>query len=151
MKFTSYCILLFLFLIFNSISCRKFCNCDPISIKSIVAKIVNQQGQNLVFGPSAVLNPDSIQVLTQKNNLSTINASVGKRLSDSTLEFDFNRPVEKSYIYYNQQSSSDSMQIKWVTKTGKCCGETYQFSDVDSVFFNKVYIKPVNGILIFRK
>lgn len=151
MKFT-FCKLLPVFLILSVTSCLKPpCNCDPLPFKYLKVKIVNQQGQNLLFGTSALYNPDSIKILEQSNNLSVTNAFVSKLISDSTILFDFIKPSEKNYIYYNQQTSLDSLQIKWRTKTGKCCGEKYTFYEVDSVKFNTGSMKPINGSFILIK
>ena len=114
-------------------------------------KIVNNQGQNLIFGASALYNADSIRILEQKNNLSITNAFVTKQVADSTLIFDFYKILRKSYIYYNQQTPRDSLEIKWITKIRECCGEKNPYYEVDSVIFNNAFIKPVNGVCTFVK
>ncbi len=144
---------IFFGLILFIFSCNKTpCECDFIDIHYIECKIVNQQGQNFIFGPSALYKIDSIQVLKEYNNLNINNASVRKGLIDSTgLRFDFYVRETKSYIYYNKQTPEDSVEIKWLTKTGKCCGGPEEYYTVDSVKFNNVFIKPVNGVYTFVK
>ena len=151
MKSTLIFKVLFLYLTLTIISCLKPpCNCEPIPFPSIRVKIVNQQGQNLLFGANALYNPDSIKVSEQRNNVSP-NAFVYHLISDSTLRINFNKPSEKSYIYYNQQTLQDSLEIQWISKTGRCCGEKYTFYEMETLKFNSASITPVNGILHFIK
>lgn len=134
-------------------SCNKPpCECDYIAIDFIECKIVNQQGQNLIFGPSALYKIDSVQILNDYNNFNINNASVRKGLIDSTaLRFDFHIAAVRSYIFYNHQSAEDSVEVKWLTKTGKCCGASQEYYTIDSVKFNNIFIKPINGIYTFVK
>src|ERR1035437_4038135 len=115
MKFTSIYKLLMIYIILSGISCKKPpCECDFFPNQSIEIKFINQQEQNLIFGPTALYRIDSIQVLKQKNNFNINNASVRKGFIDSNnVEFDFHIPSEKSYIYYTQQTQQDSLEIKW--------------------------------------
>jgi hypothetical protein len=114
--------------------------------------MVNQQGQNLIFGSSALYKIDSVLILNEHNNFNINNASVRKGLLDSTaLRFDFHTAAVKSYIFYNQQTLEDSVEIKWLTKTGKCCEASQEYYTVDSVKFNNVFVKSVNGIYTFVK
>ena len=99
------------------------------------------------FNLASLYKMDSIKVLKEKNNPNVNNASVNKGAIDSTnLKFDFYVTEEKSYIYYNQQSSLDSIEIKWLVKKGKCCDAEQEYYTVDSVKFNGVLIKPENGV-----
>ena len=134
-------------------SCNKQpCECDYINMQFIEFKLVNQQGQNLIFGSYSKFIADSIQVLKEPNSFNFSNATVSKGFIDSTgLHFDFHIPAIKSYIYYNRQTQQDSLEIKWITKTGKCCGSSSQYSVVDSVKFNNVLAMPVNGVYTFIK
>jgi hypothetical protein len=145
-KSTSYCILLSLYLIYSGVSCTKSpCNdCgDPDGRYSISAKIVNQQGQNLIFGPSALYNSDSIRLLKQKNPPVSIGV-VYTNIRNSTLGFEFNTIEAKNYIYYNSQTPMDSLELIWSTKTFKCCGHISTYNIIDSVKFNQTFVKPVN-------
>lgn len=65
--------------------------------------------------------------------------------------FDFYVPANKSYLYYNQQTQQDSIEIKWLTKTGKCCGSKQSYNIIDSVKFDNVFINPINGLYYFVK
>jgi hypothetical protein len=140
--------ILAIYFLFNLISCTKPpCKCDFTPAQFIEVKIVNDQGENLIFGPASLYKIDSIKVLKQKNNPNVNNASVNKGAIDSTnLRLDFYMPEEKSYIYYNQQSLPDSIEIKWLNKIGKCCDAEQEYYTVDSVKFNGVLIKPENGV-----
>jgi hypothetical protein len=54
--------------IISVISCEKpGCGDPPPNTQFFVAKIVNQQGKNLVFENAALYNPDSIKILKQTN------------------------------------------------------------------------------------
>jgi hypothetical protein len=145
--------LLMIYIILTGISCDKEpCNCDFVARQVTEIKFINQQGQNLIFGATALYHIDSIQVLNQKNNFKINNASVRKGVIDSNnVEFDFYVPAEKNYLYYNQQTQLDSLEIKWLTKTGKCCGNLQEYAVVDSVKFNNVSVKPLNGVYYFVK
>jgi hypothetical protein len=140
--------ILAIYFLFNLISCGKPpCKCDFTPVQFIEVAIVNDQGENLIFGPASLYKMDSIKVLKQKNNFDVNNSSVNKGAIDSTnLRLDFYQPEEKSYIYYNQQSSLDSIEIKWLFKKGKCCDAEQEYYTVDSVKFNGVLIKPENGV-----
>jgi hypothetical protein len=140
-------------LILNIISCNKPpCECDFIPRQYIEIKFINQQDQNLIFGPGALYRIDSIRVLKQKNNFNINNSSVRKGVIDSNnVEFDFYMPAGISYIYYDQQTLQDSLEIKWLTKSGKCCGNLQDYYVVDSVKFDNVFINPINGVYYFVK
>ena len=133
------------------ISCNKPpCECDFITADFIELKVLNHQGQNLLFGSSALYLSDSIQILKEKNNLTVNNASVHKGLIDSTaIQLNFYVPEAKSYIYYNHLTQQDSIEIKWLIKKGKCCGNTQEYRVVDSVKFDTVLVKPIDGIYYF--
>ena len=145
--------LLIIYAILSGISCNKPpCKCDFVPHQFIEVKFINQQEQNLIFGPTALYRIDSIQVLKEKNSFNINNASLRKGFLDSNnVEFDFYIPAGKSYIYYNQQTKQDSLEIKWSTKTGKCCENLQEYAVVDSVKFNNVFIKPVNAVYYFVK
>jgi hypothetical protein len=153
MNFTSIYKLLMIYIILSGISCNKPpCTCDFVPRQFIEIKFINQQGQNLIFGPTALYRIDSVRVLNLKNNFNINNASVRKGVIDSNnVEFDFYITAEKSYIYYNQQTKQDSLEIKWLTKTGKCCENPQEYTIVDSVKFNNISIKPINGVYYFAK
>ena len=62
-----------------NISCSKLpCECDFIPADFIEFKVLNHQGQNLLFGSFALYLTDSIQILKEKNNL-TVNGVCKKR------------------------------------------------------------------------
>lgn len=127
------------------------CECDFGDEQFIEIKLVNQQGQNLLFGPLALYQIDSIQVLQEKNNFNISNASVRRGLIDSNnVRFDFHMPAVKSYIYY-KQIQEDSLEIKWIVKTGKCCRTSQEYNFIDSVKFNNTTIKPLNGVYTLVK
>ena len=144
--------LLACFIIINCTSCIKPpCVCDFAAHQFIEIKFINQQGQNLIFGPAALYQIDSIQVLKKENNFNINNASVRKGIIDSNnVEFDFYVAAGKNYIYY-KQTQQDSLEIKWIVKTDKCCGNNQEYNFIDSVKFNNVYIKDVNGVYTFVK
>jgi hypothetical protein len=153
MKFNLYSILLLL-LVANFISCNKPpYYCDTFGDHSIEIKFLNQQGQNLIFGSNRQFQLDSIRLLNQINNYTSYNASHQRGFVDSNnVIFHFYVPESKSYIYYNQQTPMDSLEIKWVTKTAKCDrGGSLEVNVVDSVKFNNALIKPVNGVYSFVK
>jgi hypothetical protein len=115
-------------------------------------KIINQQGQNLLSGSNALYNADNLQILKQPDNLNINNASIRNGLIDTTaVRLDFYVEETKSYIYYNNQTPADSIEIKWLSKTGKCCGAVQRYEDIDSVKFNNAFISPVNGVYHFVK
>lgn len=132
--------LLMICFIANSFSCTKPpCECDFIPHQYIEVKFLNSEGQNLIFGPDAVFAKDGLHILDQKDNFDINNASIQKGLNySSSLQLSFYIPSEKNYIYYNQQTPEDSLEIKWVTKTGKCCGNPQEYTIVDSVKFRNV-------------
>ena len=134
-----------------NISCNKPpCECDFIHADFIEFKVLNHQGQNLLFGPFALYLTDSIQILKEKNNLTVNNASVSKGLTDSTaIQLNFYVPEVKSYIYYNHLTPQDSIEVKWLIKKGKCCGNIQEYRVIDSVKFNTMLIKPIDGIYYF--
>ncbi len=121
--------------------------CDLPPEPHFIAKIVNQQGENLVFGNAPLYNPDSIKVLKQANP-AVLNGLVRKNTRDSTLDFTVRQPITKSYIYYNSQTPLDSLEIKWLFRSTKYCGNIYE---VDSVKFNNGNFKQANGIFTFVK
>lgn len=120
-------------IIFHDVSCVKQpCLCDFDLGQYLEVKFINQQNQNLIFGPNAIFQIDSIQALYQKDIFNTNTASVKKgRIDLTNVEFDFYRPEEKT-LYINQQTTQDSLEIKWVTKTGKCCESNQEYNAVDS-------------------
>ncbi|MEJ7823736.1 MAG: hypothetical protein WKF85_15545 [Chitinophagaceae bacterium] len=153
MKLTLKYLLLIIYLTF-SISCNKPpYQCDSFPNQSIEIKIINQQGQNLFFGANSRYLIDSIRVLTQQNNFGVHNASVQKGFIDSNnLLFHFYTPEAKSYIYYNNQTSHDSLEINWVIKITKCeRGGTLEYNAVESVKFNSFFINSINGVYTFIK
>ncbi|MEJ7822709.1 MAG: hypothetical protein WKF85_10335 [Chitinophagaceae bacterium] len=134
--------------IMSVISCKKLVKCDAPPTPHFVAKIVNQQGENLVFGNAALYNPDSIKILKQTNP-SVMNGFVMKNTRDSTLDFEiFIQPLNKRYIYYNSQTPLDSLEIKWLIRKTRYCGNIYE---VDSVKFNNGNFKQAMGIITFVK
>ncbi|MEP6947750.1 MAG: hypothetical protein ABI863_00685 [Ginsengibacter sp.] len=153
MNFTSICKLLLIYLILVGFSCNKPpCECDFVPNQSIEIKFINQQEQNLIFGAAAIYRIDSIRILNQKNNFNINNASLQKGFINSNdVKFDFYIPAAKSYIYYNQQTQQDSLEIKWLKKSGKCCGNLQEYRVADSVKFNNTFIKAVDGIYYFVK
>jgi len=154
MKFNFIYKFLIVYLVLSSISCNKPPYiCDAYPGQSIEIKFINQQGQNLIFGLTAQYRIDSIRFLSQKNNFNILNASSQKGFIDSNnIIFHFYTPESKSYIYYNQQTPLDSLEIKWVVKTTKCeRGGSLEYNSMDSVKFNNVFIKPVNGVYTFVK
>lgn len=134
-------------------SCNKPpCKCDFVPINFLEIRFVNLQGQNLFFGNNALYKMDSVRVLKERGNFNINNASVRKGIADSnSVRFDFYIPADKSYIYYNGQSSQDSLEVKWLSETGKCCNSDHQYYTVDSVKFNGTLMKPENGIYYFVK
>lgn len=151
MKFASSYILWIICLIPASISCTKpVCECDFIPVDFIEFKLINHQGQNLLIGSSALYLTDSIKISKEKNNIYIDNASVRKGLTDSTaIQLNFYVPEAKSYIYYNYHTPQDSIEIKWLIKKGKCCGSFQEYKVIESVKFNTVLIKPIDGIYYF--
>ena len=143
--------ILLIYLMPANISCNKPpCECDFIPADFIEFKVLNHQGQNLLFGPFALYLTDSIQILKEKNNLTVNNASVSKGLTDSTaIQLNFYVPEVKSYIYYNHLTPQDSIEVKWLIKKGKCCGNIQEYRVIDSVKFNTMLIKPIDGIYYF--
>lgn len=139
--------------VISSVHCNKQpCICDFVPVQFIEVKFVNSQNQNIIFGQFAQYKIDSLHVLKQRSSFEISNASVIRGLIDSNnVRFDFYIPAGKSYLYYDQQSPQDSLDIKWLTKTGKCCGGAESYNVVDSVKFNNILIKPVNGIYTFIK
>ncbi len=137
-----------------SISCNKPpYHCDSFPNQSIEIKIINQLGQNLIFGANSRYRIDSIRVLNQQNNFGVHNASVQKGFIDSNnLVFHFYTAASKSYIYYNNQTSHDSLEIKWIIKSTKCeRGGTLKYNEVESVKFNNIFINSINGVYTFIK
>lgn len=134
-------------------SCSKPpCHCDFDPVHSLESKIVNTQGQNLVLGSAAVYKIDSIRVLQSGNDLYINNASVRKGLADTTaVRFDFYIEAAKSYIYYNQQTTPDSLEVDWIQKTGRCCNNPETYYTIDKVKFNNKIIQPQNGVYFFVK
>lgn len=138
---------------FPNFSCNKLpCTCDFNEVRFIEVKFVNQQGQNLLFGPSPLYQFDSLQILNEKHNLNISNVSVQRSMTDSSAALLFFGKVDaKSFIYYNNSASEDSIEITWIKKTGKCCGGPQDYNFIDSVRINKNVLFPVNGIYTFVK
>lgn len=140
-------IIVSIFIIVLFFSCRPFCQCEPITMAYFECRIINPQGQNLVFGSQALYKIDSIKVLQKRNDFSVHNASVRKSYKDSAnLFFDFYVPQAKSFIYYNQLSASDSLEIRWADKKQKCCGEPFIYHSIEEVKFNGTIVQPQNGV-----
>ena len=133
--------------------CTKWpCIVDFDPVTHIEIQFTDSQGKNLIFGPQALYNVDSIRILKQNNNQDTNNASVRKGLIDTNnVRLDFYIEAEKSYIYYNSNVTTDSLRIVYITKTGKVCGHKEEYKSIDSVFFNNTFVKPVNGVYHFVK
>lgn len=149
--FTTTCTVLLLSLCFQS--CVKwFCQCEPIAIDNFECRIVSPQGRNLVLGAQAIFKLDSLKVLKNRNDLSVQNAEVSSSYGDTAnLQFHFRRPETKSYIYYNQQTGSDSLEIEWVDKQGKCCGDAYTYSSIRQVKFNGAVVQPQGKVYYLIK
>ncbi|MEO6868075.1 MAG: hypothetical protein ABI168_00425 [Ginsengibacter sp.] len=131
-------------------SCTKWpCIADFDPATHIEIQFTDRQGKNLVFGPQAIYNIDSIRVLKEKNNQNINNASVRKGLVDSNnVRFDFYIKAEKSYIYYNS-INTDSLRIVFISKIGKVCGHNEEYKAIDSLFYNNNLVKPVNEVYHF--
>ena len=128
------------------------CECDFLPAQYIECRIVDQQGQNLVYGPNALYKFDSIQILKNHNEFSIHNASVNRLYKDSSfLRFDFYLPESRSFIYYNQQTKTDTLDIEWIEKTGKCCETPSTYYIAGAVRLNNVLVPPTNGIHYFPK
>lgn len=90
------------------------CKCEPAPMQYVECKFINQQGQNLVSGPTAVYSMDSIQILKNHNSFSVHNASVTKSYRDpSNLMLDFYLPEDRSFVYYGSQAKTDTLDISW--------------------------------------
>ncbi len=153
MKFISVLRLFILYFTLSFISCSKPpCECDFTPVNFIKMKVIDQQGQNLLVGPAALYQVDSLQILNQLFNLDINNASVEKGVTDSTaVLINFYVYETKNYIYYNSQTPEDSIEIKWVRKTGKCCNTPMNYEVVDTVKFNNTLVNPLKGIYYFVK
>ncbi len=146
-------IFLIIYLLQTSASCSKPpCECDFIPSNFIDIKIYNQQYQNLIFGPYSIYESDSIQILKENRNTSINNASIQKGSTDSTaIRLNFYVHEIKSYIYYNDHTPSDSLEIIWLIKKGKCCDNEKEYRVVDSVKFNNMPVKADKGVYYFIK
>jgi hypothetical protein len=153
MKLTSVLQSFILYLTLCFISCNKPpCECDFTPVNFIQIQLVNQQGQNLLSGPSALYQVDSLKILNQPFNLDINNASVEKGVTDSTaVLINFYVYETKNYIYYNSQTPVDSIEINWVRKVGKCCETPMNYELVDAVKFNNTLVNPVKGTYYFVK
>lgn len=140
-------------MVFIFFTCNKPpCYCDFEGRLSINCKITDNLGHDLVKGSFAIYKRDSIQILDKINNFYVNNASVNPGYPDTTLvAFNFHIPATKNYIYYGQASPGDSLEIDWITKTGKCCGGPQDYYAVGSVKFNNQIILPQNGVYYFIK
>ena len=149
-KKSSIAVILIMFLL---PACNKWpCVADFDPVTYIEIQFTDSQGKNLIFGPNALYNIDSIRILREKNNQDINNASVRKGLIDTNnVRLDFYIEAEKSYIYYNSNVSTDSLRIVYITKTGKVCGHKEEYKDIDSVFFNNTFVKPLNNVYHFVK
>lgn len=106
----------------------------------------------MVFGSAALYRLDSVRVLKNRGSLYTNNASVRKGLNDTAaLRFDFYVTAAKSYIYFNQQTQTDSLEIIWETKTGRCCQHEETYESVGTVRFNGAVVQPQKGTYVFVK
>ncbi len=146
-------ILAFLFFI-TCIACNKPpYQCDIFPDQSIEIKFLNQQGQNIIAVPNASYLIDSIKVLKFKNSFNIHNASVQKGLlNPENIKLYFYTPETKSFIYYNQQTASDTLEINWVIKAVNCeRGGSMEYNAVDAVKFNSILIEPVDGVYTFIK
>jgi hypothetical protein len=153
MKYIFLYLLLIIYFLQASISCSKPpCECNFIPADFIEIKIYNQQSQNLIFGPYAIYKSDSIQILKEKGNTSIDNASVQTGITDSTaIRLNFYLHETKNYIYYNDHTPPDSLEVIWLTKKGKCCGNQEEYRVVDSVKFNNMPVKADKGVYYFVK
>ena len=128
------------------------CNCDFVDISSITFKVLNQQDQNLVFGPQRIFSKDSIQFLKGLNNFSIHTASVSRSYYDSSsLTANFYKNDSKTYIYYNQQTPPDSIEVEWEQKQGKCCGSSQSYLTIKSYKLNNASPQIQNGVLLITK
>ncbi len=145
------CIIALLNILF--LSCTKPpCFCNFTSIQHLEIKISNRQGQNLVFGPARLFSADSISVLKTNNDLTVHSASVNRSSIDTAaLRFDFYVTESRSFLYYDQQTKSDTLDIEWSTKTGECCSSPQTFQTIDGVKLNGVPLQANNNIYVFVK
>lgn len=141
------------FLLSGIASCIKPpCTCDPISTQTLTSKIVDRQGRNLVFGPASSFSTDSIKVLENAADFSVHNAAVSQGFADtSTLVLHFYVPAQRSYLYFNRQTASDTLEIDWESKAANCCSEPFTYSDLGRVTFNGATVTPQNGIYYLVK
>lgn len=147
------CLIALVLILFLLQGCTKWpCTVDFDASTHIEILLTDNQGKNLIFGPQAIYNIDSISILKEKNNHSINNASVRKGLIDTNnVRLDFYIEAEKNYIYFNSNVNTDSLRIVFITKTGKACGHNEEYKSIDSVFYNNKLVKPVNEVYHFVK
>lgn len=145
--------ILFTSVIITLFTCNKPpCICDFDQRLGIDVKIVDNNGHDLVLGVSSIYKFDSLDILNKLNDFSVSNASVDPAYyHPNSIAFNFHIPAPKSYIYYGQGIQQDSLQITWVTKTGKCCNSSQDYLEVGAVKFNNQVIIPQNGVYYFVK
>ena len=128
------------------------CQCDFIPVNHLDIRIVNGQGRNLVFGPSRLFSADSIGILNINNDPKVHNASVRRSPADTAaLRLNFYVPAERSFIYYNQQTITDTLDVVWTTKTGRCCGGPQTYQTIESIKLNSAPLQVQSGSYLIIK
>jgi hypothetical protein len=67
------------------------------------------------------------------------------------LAFNFYIPEAKSYIYYSKQAKTDTLEISWIAKEGKCCGEPFTYYGAEGLTLNGQPLQPNNGVYLIVK
>jgi hypothetical protein len=128
------------------------CECNFLPAHHIDIRVLDAQGRNLVFGPARRFSADSIGILKTAKDLTIHNASVNRSPDDSaSLRLNFYIPAERSFLYYNQQAATDTLDVAWTTKTGRCCGGPQTYQTIESVRFNNISLPLQNGSYLLVK
>ncbi len=133
-------------------SCVK-CKCEPRTDDPFEFKLINNIGNNLYSGATAIYKIDSLKIFYKNNSSALIQESTSLTKStsaDSTIFIYFAPDKRSTYYFYYTYNNFDSVNIEWKRVNGKCCGEPFTYDAIQSVKFKNVLSVPnAKGQYIF--
>ncbi|NUM31483.1 MAG: hypothetical protein HUU47_04075 [Bacteroidetes bacterium] len=138
-------ILLFLILITSSIILQNCMNCDDCNISAAPKqlKIVNNKGENLVFGDKKKYDPLDIEI---KNNLNQ-EVEFFTNTTDETIDFTFSTNADTYYVFLTPSEKETITFTYTKEKNVDCCND---FDVTKSTSLNGVLISNYDLINIVK-
>jgi len=108
-------------IVITSMVLQNCASCDDCQISPApkVIKVINKNGDNLIFGATAVYNPDNIEI---KNNFGET-IEFFTNTSNGTIDFTFNVKADTYFIKLNTADTDTIIFTYGKDKHIDCCNE----------------------------